>query len=217
MKMAKSLELLNKMEIPTLDIQQSVSDLDDAVRNSDNPLKQGVPLQSNNIFVDVINFALENNRDLLYTILQHTTMKEQEFDENTVIQTANIYMKFASAYNKTNSTFQKLLGIFLHSNGLNSNGLQVMSKLGETLSERHLLDTRTMLAVKDEEIIRDSVKNTTNVIVFDNLDMKVKHVLHHKTLPIILSRDIRLSIQELSQEEKTIDEAVLSFSNDFLR
>ena len=61
MKMAKSLELLNKMEIPTLDIQQSVSDLDDAVRNSDNPLKQGVPLQSNNIFVDVINFALENN------------------------------------------------------------------------------------------------------------------------------------------------------------
>ena len=40
--------------IKTLDISLSVSDLDDSARNPANPLRQQIPLESKNIFVDII-------------------------------------------------------------------------------------------------------------------------------------------------------------------
>ena len=53
--MAAKLEELAKSNlIEHLDIQKSLSDLDDAVRNPQNPLAQTLPLKSKNLFVDII-------------------------------------------------------------------------------------------------------------------------------------------------------------------
>ena len=52
---ALQLENLAKSNlIEMLDIQKSVSDLDDALRDPFNPLAQKIPLESKNIFVDII-------------------------------------------------------------------------------------------------------------------------------------------------------------------
>ena len=54
-EMAVKLEDLAKSNlIEYLDIQKSLSDLDDAIRRPQNPLAQNLPLRSKNIFVDII-------------------------------------------------------------------------------------------------------------------------------------------------------------------
>ena len=51
---ALQLENLAKSNlIEMLDIQKSVSDLDDALSDPFNPLAQKIPLESRNIFVDI--------------------------------------------------------------------------------------------------------------------------------------------------------------------
>ena len=47
---AKKLKILSKENIKKLDIQCSVSSLDDSRRNKFNPMAQGLPLKSENIF-----------------------------------------------------------------------------------------------------------------------------------------------------------------------
>ena len=68
-KCARELQSLFESNISEVNISQSVTNFDDAMSNPENPLLQGLPLKSKNIFVDIIRFALEHNKDLLYTIL----------------------------------------------------------------------------------------------------------------------------------------------------
>ena len=56
-------------------------------------MAQGLPLKSENIFVDIIEFAMKENRELLYTILKHTTTAHSEYDESTVLQAVYMYMR----------------------------------------------------------------------------------------------------------------------------
>ena len=107
-----------------LDIEKSVSTFDDSLRNIENPLRQKLPLKSRNIFVDVIRFALKENRDLLYTIIRHMTSADTTFNEKTVIQVANTYMNLASNSNRDNTAFKKLKGLLLQSCGLTENGIR---------------------------------------------------------------------------------------------
>ena len=95
--MAQQLTHLSEnTELNHLDIQKSVSDLDDARRKHINPLKQCLPLECKNIFIDILKFALQENKELIFTILQHITQQDREFDESTVIITAKLYMQIAS-------------------------------------------------------------------------------------------------------------------------
>ena len=107
-----------------LDIDKSVSSFDDSLRNIENPLRQMIPLKSRNIFVDVLRFALKENRELLYTIIRHMTSANSTFNEKTVIQIANTYMNLASNSNRDNIAFKKLKGLLLQSCGLNENGIR---------------------------------------------------------------------------------------------
>ena len=91
-----------------------------------------------------------------------------------------------------------------------------MSKLGETESPRNLLDTRTQLAIVDEEEIRAIATNCSIVTVIDNLDRTVNNVLQHKTLPVLLCRDITEDINDLSHQSKSLTETMQQFSVDFL-
>ena len=115
---AKELKNLSKENINELDIKYSVSALDDSRRNKLDPMAQGLPLKSKNIFVDIIQFAMKENRDLLFTILKHTTTAHSEYDESTIFQTAYIYMLFASKINSNCNTFKKLMGLFLQASCL---------------------------------------------------------------------------------------------------
>ena len=72
MEVAKELNILRKSGLITdLNIAKSISDFDESARNKSNPLSQDIPLESRNIFVDVIHFAMKHNKELLYTIIQH--------------------------------------------------------------------------------------------------------------------------------------------------
>ena len=91
-KCAESLKILLQEDISVLDISRSVSELDDSANNPDNPLRQGLPLTSKNIFIDIINYAIHHNKQLIFTILKHITHPTTEFDETVVIQASKIYM-----------------------------------------------------------------------------------------------------------------------------
>ena len=72
--LARVLENLRKSSLITdLNIAKAVSELDDAFRKDSNPLRQDLPLKSQNIFIDCIKYVLENNKELIYTILCLTT------------------------------------------------------------------------------------------------------------------------------------------------
>ena len=157
-------------------------------------LHLGLPLKSKNIFVDVLNFALENNKDLLYTILCLTTTAGVEYDESTMISTAKIYMDIASKVNpKKLSTFKKLHGIILQSCGLNDTGVTILSKLGVSTCPQKL-STRNDLAVYDEEMVKNLAKGTFIATAIDNLDREVKNVPQQQTLPVYLLKKFLRSI-----------------------
>ena len=147
--------LRNSNLVTALDITRTISSLDDSSRHPDNPLQQGLPLKSKNIFIDVCNFALAHNKELLYTILCLTTDRGSEIKEATVISTAKVYMDFASRGNSNkNNTFKKLQGVVLQSCGLSETGIESLAKLGESISKRTLLRTKTDLAIFDENNIK---------------------------------------------------------------
>ena len=209
------LQLRNSDSILNLDIGMSMSDFDEAMRNPKNPLKQGLPLSSKNIFIDILKFALEHNKDLIYTILCHTTPGDCDFGEEVVIGTAMIYMYMSSRMNNRNTAFLKLQGILLQSCGLNETGLQAMSKLGECSSVRTLLDTRTDLAIKDETRVKAMAKKYHIAIVLDNVDRLLKHVVQHQTLPMLLCRDVPGDFYEKDRTRKTLEEAKEYYTGDF--
>ena len=214
--MANELANLKKSKlISDLNIPDAVSSLDNAVRNSSNPLKQGLPLKSKNIFIDVIDFAMEHNKELLYTILCLTTGNISEFGPSTVIITAKIYMAMASRLNQKNSTFKKLQGIVLQSCGLTDIGLDILATLGETVTARTLLDTRTHLAIEDENRVRGLSQHFHSAIVIDNLDRTVKKVLQHQTLPVLLSREVPVNYYQMNTERKSLEDATLLFTPAF--
>ena len=85
-------------EFDYLNIDQSVSELDDAMRDPSNPLRQKLPLdQDSDFFVDVLKFAINHNKCFIYTILKHTMTNERIFDDSVVILMAKIYIIIASA------------------------------------------------------------------------------------------------------------------------
>ena len=202
--------------ISDLNIAKAVSSLDDSMRDSTNPLRQGLPLTSKNIFIDIVKFALNHNKELLYTILCLTTDTRLTFDKSTVITTAKLLIGIGSSFSSNkNSTFAKLQGVVLQACGLNEVGLQALAKQGESVQVRTLLNTRTELAIKDEENVRKIAKKSSIAVVLDNLDREVKKVLVHKTSPVLLCRDIPVDLDNLETSRKSLEEAASSFTPDF--
>ena len=158
---------------------------------------------------------MEENKELLYTILRHTCTDSSEFDEKTVFSTANIFMSIASKINKKSSAFQNLKAVFLHSCNLTNEALDALSKLGDTICSRQLLDVKTDLAIKDEDHMGQIAKSHHLAFVIDNLDKLVKKVVNHKTLPIILCRPIVDSVERLQNHRKTIEESHSNFEAEF--
>ena len=113
MKCARDLQLLFETDIGYLDVAKSVSDFDESQRKENNPLAQGLPLSSKNIFVDVVRFGLKENKDLIHFILKHTAGNLREFDESMVRHIAKVYIQMGSKINRNNNTFKKLQGVFL--------------------------------------------------------------------------------------------------------
>ena len=216
LKCAKDLQTLFESDLGQFDVALSVSDFDDAMRNKNNPLSQNLPIKSKNIFIDIVRYAMEHNKELLQTIMRHTANYNTEFDEKMVIHIAKMYIQMGSKYNRNNNIFKKLQGVFLQSCGLTDIGLEALGKLGESETPRILLNIRTGLAILDEEEIRVIAKNSSIVMVIDNLDRTVRKVLQHKTLPILLCRDIREDLLDLSHQEKSLNESMEQFSTEFL-
>ena len=62
--------------------------------------------------------------------------------------------------------------------------------MGESESHRSLIDTRTELAIRDEEAMKTVAAKQYIAVVIDNIDTVANKVLQHQTLPVLLCRDI---------------------------
>ena len=216
--MADVLKEMAMSKINVMDIGESVMELDLAMRNSSNPLRQELPLaQKSNFFVDTLKFAIKHNKTLVYTVLQHTTTKESIFDVSTVIFTAKIYILIASAINPSvNNTYHKLLSVILQSCGLSHTGITVLHKLGECEAVRSLLDTKVKLAVKDEINVQTLARNSIAAIVFDNMDKKLCKVIQHNTLPVLLFRNVLAVVSGDTSDSTSLKDVVADMDKDFL-
>ena len=91
-------------------------------------------------------------------------------------------MDIASRINPKSNVLKKIRGVVLQACGLNETGLQILSKLGDSIGPRSRLNLRTELAIKDEHMVKYIAKTCGIAIAFDNLDRKVNRVLQHFTL-----------------------------------
>merc|ERR1711954_90927 len=117
------LETLLSSNINEVNINHMVSNLDDSLRSAANPLSQSLPLQSRNIFIDVIEFAIRENKELLFTILKLTTTGKIPIDEKAVIFSAKLFMDIASRTHSNSNVFKKLKAVVLQVCGLNHTGI----------------------------------------------------------------------------------------------
>jgi hypothetical protein len=188
LNMAGRLKDVSRRDIDIISTGEMMFELDKAMQEHDNPLRQELPLDSKkNFFVEVLKFGLSRAEHLVYTILKLTTTREREFDESTVIATAKIFVIIATAVNpQVNSTYRKKIGVFLQGCGLSSKGIAALHAMGECESERELRRTKTDLAVKDEQNVVAMAKDSTVAIAFDNMDKRAKKTLQHYTLSVLL-------------------------------
>ena len=98
---------------------------------------------------------------------------------------------------------------------MNEVGIHSLSKLGESISVRSLLDLRTSLAIKDEAYVQEAAQNLYFATVLDNLDIQVKKVVQHKTLPILLGWKIPEDIDHLDMQRKSLEEVMSNYSAEF--
>lgn len=188
LNMAGRLKDVSRRDIDIISTGEMMFELDKAMQEHDNPLRQELPLDSKkNFFVEVLKFGLSRAEHLVYTILKLTTTREREFDESTVIATAKIFVIIATAVNpQVNNTYRKKIGVFLQGCGLSSKGIAALHAMGECESERELRRTKTDLAVKDEQNVVAMAKDSTVAIAFDNMDKRAKKTLQHYTLSVLL-------------------------------
>ena len=64
--------------------------------------------------------------------------------------------------------------------------------------------------------IKDVAKTSTIAIVLDNLDRKVKNVLLHKTLPVLLCRTVPEGVEQLDTRRKNIEEVLSNYTMESL-
>ena len=176
---------------------------------------KGLPLKSKNLFVEVIDFALQNNKELLYTIVHLTKTNSSEFDASSVISVATLFMDIASRINPKSNVLKKIRGVVLQACGLNETGLQILSKLGDSIGPRSLLNLRTELAIKDEHMVKYIAKTCGIAIAFDNLDRKVNRVLQHQSLPVLLCRDIPEYVDQLDNVTLSLEQVMSKFTTDY--
>lgn len=93
-------EIVRSKEFDNLNINESISALDDAMRDPKNPLRRELPLpQNSNFFVDVLEHAILYNKGFIFTILKHSTTRESIYDDTTVIFVAKVFIMVAAAIN----------------------------------------------------------------------------------------------------------------------
>ena len=66
-------------------------------------------------------------------------------------------MDIASRTHRNSNVFKKLKAVVLQVFGLNHTGIDILSQMGESGSHRSLLDTRTELAIRDEEAMKENL------------------------------------------------------------
>ena len=210
------LETLLSSNINEVNINHMVSNLDDSLRSAANPLSQSLPLQSINIFIDVIEFAIRENKELLFTILKLTTTGKIPIDEKAVIFSAKLFMDIASRTHSNSNVFKKLKAVVLQVCGLNHTGIDILSQMGESESHRSLIDTRTELAIRDEEAMKTVAAKQYIAVVIDNIDTVANKVLQHQTLPVLLCRDIYPFLDGLNTVSPSLMEAHHKITSELL-
>ena len=87
--------------------------------------------------------------------------------------------------------------------------------MGEIPCMKTLSNLKTALAIEDEVFMRSIAEKTHNIVVMDNLDKLVRKTLTHKTLPIILSRQIEPTLQFLDNNRNSLEDTLQHFNIDY--
>ena len=159
---------------------------------------------------------MKENKELLFTILKLTTTGNIPIDEKIVIFTAKLFMDIASRTHNKSNAFKKLKAVVLQVCGLQHSGIDILCQLGESESHQTLIDTRTKLTIKDEEVTKTVAAKQYIAVAIDNLDIVANKVLQHQTLPVLLCRDIYDSLGGLDTVQSSVMETSMKLNCDFL-
>ena len=133
-----------------------------------------------------------------------------------MIFTAKLFMDIASRTHNQSNIFKKLKAVVLQVCGLHHSGIDMLCQLGESEGHQSLNETRTKLAIKDEEVTKTVAAKQYIAVAIDNLDIVANKVLQHQTLPVLLCRDIYDSLDGLNTVQKSLMETSMKLNCDFL-
>ena len=180
----------------------------------ENPLKSFPVDVNSNIYSDIMNFALENARDVMLLLTALTKKQENPICPKDVIQLAYSFSSLAEAANSQNNSLKKVKSLGLRSTGLTNSGLDSLSQIGVSETSRSARNDRDVLASISEEIVKQHAKNNVPQYTFDNLDIRINNITHHLTLNF--KEFEQNDTSDLSTNAKPVEELLDFFTKETL-
>ena len=180
--------------------------------NPMNPLKEFPFDLNSNLYCKILEFALTEASDVLLLLLSLTVKNENPIDEKDVISLSYLFSTLAAAVCRSNNSLKKTKTASAKLNGMTNTGVDDLAKAGIFETSRSFSNDRDFLASVSEELMKSYARQSIPQITFDNMDIKISHVLHHLTLSFLEFETVDTS--ELPAEEKSSEEALDMFKLD---
>ena len=165
--------------LEVLSHSSALGSLLDFVRVVGNPLQEPVPDRKKSSYARLVLFGIKNCPEVVRFLINIICSGRVTSSDNVV--TVGFYLSsFAHLASRVNSTMVKVQSLLLKKEGLVGEGLDRLSKVGMTVTDKCMRDYRTLLADLGETHFQAQVKDgMAYQVTVDNLDKAG----HHLTQP----------------------------------
>ena len=176
------------------------------------PLKTFPPCINENIYHEIIKFAIDKSKNTVLFLLNLLVEKNKPVSTQDVIQISYIISYLAHSVNRENDALVKLKSLLVQKEGITNEGLDTLAVLGVTESSRSLRNQKDFLAGISSELVKSAAKSYPHHSTIDNIDLKIDEVSHHMTLEYIEVE--QFCTKNLSTGDKSLGETLEFFKKE---
>ena len=181
-----------------------------ALKRSDSPFHHSkFPHDVNsNQYIDIIAFS-KLHMPLAYHHCLLFKPPCTQFVTRDLLVIAQELANMAHMVESRSSSLHKLNTLLLKSGGLSNTALDSMQRVGHCQTAASWRAIRDKLACLADGVVKKISRYGLPLIMFDNMDMVLRYVLQHFTLPVLVFRGKASELADLSSSDaKTLDERV---------
>ena len=176
------------------------------------PLKSFPPDINQNIYSQIVKFAVRHCPQTVSFLVNLIVKKDQEIDTNNVVRIAIFLSSIAHSVSRENNSLAKLKSILLQKEGLTNEGLDALLVAGITESSRSQRNVRDFFAGISSEVLKSAATLYPHVRTMDNLDIRVGGLTHHLTQEFVEIEQI--DTKHLNTNGKGFEEKEATFKSD---